>query len=161
MLISFTELFTFMWLLYTAWKWPVFRILLASIFLHSDWIERDTLISLRIQSKYGKIGTKKLRIRTLHAVMLMFKSLFHPFLPDGNMKRFWKTCMDLFLSCFLLKIITWLNLIILCTKIFVTSSFFPTPKITKRFRLKVFSWSSFFFAKETSYEKSCGQIVSL
>ena len=90
MLLSFTELFTFMWLLYTAWKWPVFRILLVSIFLHSDWIERDTLISLRIQSKYGKIGTKKLRIRTLHAVMLMFKSLFHPFLPDGNMKRYFE-----------------------------------------------------------------------
>ena len=47
----------------TAWKASVFGVFLVSIFPHFDWIWKDTL-GLYIQSECGKIGTKKLRIRT-------------------------------------------------------------------------------------------------
>ena len=44
-------------LLLTAWKVSVFGFILVRIFLHSDWIRRDTQY-LRIQSECGKMSTR-------------------------------------------------------------------------------------------------------
>ena len=44
------------------WKVSVFGVFLVCIFLHLDWIWRDTpylSVALRIQSECGKIGTRK------------------------------------------------------------------------------------------------------
>ena len=43
----------------TAWKVSVFGVFLVRIFPHSDWIRRDTDVSLRIHPKCGKTRPKK------------------------------------------------------------------------------------------------------
>ena len=50
----------------TVWEVPIFDIFLVRIFPHSDWIQRDTPSSLRIQSEpnAAKYGPEKLRKRT-------------------------------------------------------------------------------------------------
>ena len=51
--------------IHTAWKVPVFWVLLVRIFLHSDWIRRDTEYLSIFSPNAGKYGPEKLRIRTL------------------------------------------------------------------------------------------------
>ena len=47
----------------TAWKVSVFGAFLVCICPHLDWIR--SILFLRIHSEYEKIGTRKLRMRTL------------------------------------------------------------------------------------------------
>ena len=59
--------------LYTSWKVSVFGVFLVLVFQHSDWIRRDTA-SLRIQSKCGKIQTRKTSdTDTFHAMIYLLK----------------------------------------------------------------------------------------
>ena len=56
------------WILYssfTAWKVSIFGVILARIFLHSDWIRRDTSYLSIFSPKARKYGPEYLRIRTL------------------------------------------------------------------------------------------------
>ena len=52
-------------LLYTAWKVPVFGVILVHIFPHSDWIRGDTPYLSVFSSNTEKCGPQYLRIRTL------------------------------------------------------------------------------------------------
>ena len=66
----------FMWLEnYTARKLSVFGVILFRIFPHSDWIRRETSVSLTIQSKCGKMQTRITRnTDTFYAVLLWLVS---------------------------------------------------------------------------------------
>ena len=56
----------------TAWKVSVFGVFLVRIFPHSDWIRKNTPYSLCIQSKCGKMQTRKiLNMGTFHAVPII------------------------------------------------------------------------------------------
>ena len=80
-MVSSSELFPFfLWRLYlfnTAWKVSVFGLFLVRIFLHSDWIRRDTE-NLSVFTPYtGKYGPEKLRIRALFMQCKFFKLLIY------------------------------------------------------------------------------------
>ena len=57
---------------YTAWKMSVFEVFLVRIFLHSDWIRRDTEYLFVFSPNAGKYSSEKLRIWTL------FTHCYHP-----------------------------------------------------------------------------------
>ena len=47
---------------HTAWKVFIFRVFLARILLHSDWIRKDTSCLFAFSPNTGKNGPEKLRI---------------------------------------------------------------------------------------------------
>ena len=60
--------------IYTSWKVSVFGVFLVLVFPHSDWIRRET-VSLRIQSKCGKIQTRKTsNTDTFHVMIYLLKT---------------------------------------------------------------------------------------
>ena len=62
----------------TEWKVSVFGVFLVHIFLHLDWIRRDTGYLFKFSPNAGKYGPKKLRIRTLLTqYWLKSKNYFH------------------------------------------------------------------------------------
>ena len=97
----------------TVWKVSVSGVFLVRIFLHSDWIRRDTL---RIQSKCGKIRARKTpNTDTFHAVLVTtYSQYFLVFcnkycrIPEstqikGNMNIVWIKCTSaLMLNIFFL-----------------------------------------------------------
>ena len=65
----------------TAWKESVFGVFLVRIFPHSDWIRKGT--SFRIQSKCGKIQTKKYPGRdTFYAVRILMLFLLQMYIDE-------------------------------------------------------------------------------
>ena len=62
----------------TAWKLPVFGVFRMRIFLHSDWIRRDTPYLYIFSPNAGKHGQEKLRIRTIFTQCMsrIFHQLF-------------------------------------------------------------------------------------
>ena len=78
----------------TAWKVSKYGVFSGPYFPHSDRILRDTG-SLRIQSKWGKIRTRKNSVFG-HFSGSKFSYLFISFIPISHLHLFMNTCLYIF-----------------------------------------------------------------
>ena len=100
----------------TAWQVSVFGVILVRIFLHSDWIRRDTPYLSVSSPNAGKYGPEQLRIWTLFAqceskrfclrdLQLPFHSQFYSWCGTCLMKKGFQGDVNLYLrkKCYLFQ----------------------------------------------------------